>query len=91
MSILHDDEFSATIDFLNQKDTAAIGSITLDFKKTPIMGPKIEEIKQKLETSEDTVIATICTVPVPISDKDGEEEFTLEHYVESYCLCKEID
>lgn len=92
MNILHDDEMTTTIDFLNQKDMSANNaSLTLDFKKTPIMGPKIEEIKQKLDTSEDTVIATVITVPVPVSDKDGEEEFVLEHIIESYSLQKETN
>lgn len=92
MSILHDDEISTTIDFLNQKDMSANNvSVTLDFKKTTLMSPKIEEIKEKLETSEDTVIAQILTIPVPISDKDSEEEFTLEHIIESFCLQKETE
>ncbi len=89
MSILHDDENQITIDFLNQKNMSTNNvSLILDFKKTPIMIPRMEEIKEKLETSEETIIATVITVPVPISDKANNDDFLFENIIESYCIQK---
>lgn len=92
MSILEEDEYQITIDFLNQKNMSANDvSMTLDFKKTPLMIPKIEEIKQKLDTSDDQILANIISIPVPVSDKPDEDEFVLEHIIDSYCTQKDTE